>query len=75
MRFLYIDIDSLRPDHLGCYGYTRPTAPNIDKLAGDGIVFERATSQSNWTLPSVTSLFTSKYVAARMRERAVPYAV
>src|SRR3954447_12179605 len=34
MRILYIDIDSQRPDHLGCYGYHRNTSPNIDRVAG-----------------------------------------
>ena len=33
MRILYIDIDSMRPDHLSCYGYHRQTSPNIDALA------------------------------------------
>ena len=33
MRIIYFDIDTLRPDHLGCYGYHRNTSPNIDKVA------------------------------------------
>ena len=33
MRIIYFDIDTLRPDHLGCYGYHRNTSPNIDKIA------------------------------------------
>ena len=37
MNVLYIDIDSLRPDHLGCYGYHRDTSPNIDRLARDAV--------------------------------------
>lgn len=61
---IIIAISTLRPDHLGCYGYKRQTSPNIDKLAYNGIVFTQAISQSNWTLPSITSLFTSKYVRA-----------
>ena len=40
MRILYIDIDSLRPDHLGCYGYHRNTSPNIDRIAASGVRFD-----------------------------------
>ena len=40
MRFLYIDIDTLRADHLGCAGYHRNTTPNIDALAAEGVHFE-----------------------------------
>lgn len=54
-------IDTLRADHLGCYGYARPISPNIDALAGEGTLFENAVAQSSWTGPSVASLFTSVY--------------
>ncbi len=52
-------IDTLRPDHLGAYGYARETSPNIDELATGGAVFDRAYSVSNWTRPVVASLLTS----------------
>ena len=52
-------IDTLRADHLGCYGYPRETSPNIDRLAAESVVFDRAFSVSPWTRTSVVSLFTS----------------
>ena len=58
---LMIAIDTLRPDHLGCYGYGRPTSPNLDELASGGVLFENAYSQAPWTLPSFASVFTSLY--------------
>lgn len=52
-------VDALRADRLGPYGFTeRPTTPNLDTLAGESTVFERAISQDGWTVPSVASLFT-----------------
>jgi arylsulfatase A-like enzyme len=56
-------IETLRRDHVGCYGYARDTTPFIDRLAAEGLVFEDAIAQSSWTLPSVASLFTSLYPA------------
>lgn len=56
---ILISIDSLRPDHLGCYGYARPTSPEIDRIAAEGALFEVATSSSSWTLPSHAAMFTS----------------
>ncbi len=53
-------IDSLRASHLGTYGYARPTTPNIDALAREAVVFERATSASSYTRESIASLFTGR---------------
>lgn len=57
-NIVLIAIDTLRRDHLGCYGYKRPVSPNIDKLAAEGVLFERSYSPASWTLPSFTSMFT-----------------
>ncbi len=53
-----IAVDTLRADHLGCYGYHRPTSPNIDRLASQSVLFERAYSPASWTLPAFMSIFT-----------------
>ena len=55
---LLIVLDAARADHFSSYGYNRPTTPNIDQIARDGIRFTRAISTSSWTLPSHASLFT-----------------
>jgi arylsulfatase A-like enzyme len=62
-------LDTLRADHLGCYGYFRDTSPSIDSLAKEGILFEQAFAQSNFTLPSLASLFTSRYVHSHKADR------
>jgi len=59
-NILLISIDTLRADHLGCYGYPRGTSPHIDSLAQRGVVFTNTTAQANWTLPSHMSLMTSQ---------------
>ncbi|WP_078379031.1 sulfatase family protein [Sutcliffiella halmapala] len=61
MKILYIDIDSLRPDHLGCYGYHRETSPNIDGLAERGVRFTNYYASDAPCAPSRTALFSSKY--------------
>lgn len=60
-NMLVILVDTLRQDHVGCYGYTRPTTPALDALARDAIRFTRLVPQSSWTRPSVASLLTSCY--------------
>ncbi len=56
-----ITFDALRPDHLGCYGYDKPTSPNIDKVASEGVVFLNAIAQSSHTAPCMSSILTSTY--------------
>lgn len=53
-----IVLDTVRADHLSCYGYSRPTTPSICALAAHGVLFEDAIAASSWTLPSITSIFT-----------------
>ncbi len=60
-NLVLISIDTLRPDHLSCYGYERETSPFIDSLAERGLRMENAFAQASWTLPSHMSLFTSTY--------------
>ena len=61
MRILYIDCDSLRPDHLGCYGYDRDTSPNIDRVADAGRRFTNYYAADAPCLPSRTGLFTARF--------------
>lgn len=58
---LVVLIDTVRGDHVSAYGYARETSPEIDAIARDGVRFTRAYAQSNWTKPSVASLFTGLY--------------
>ncbi len=60
-NIVLISIDTLRADHVGAYGYQRQTTPNIDRLAAQAILFERAVSQSAWTRPAHASMFTGLY--------------
>ncbi len=53
---ILISIDTLRPDHLRCYGYDKPTSPSIDAIADRGARFEQVHSTSSWTLPSHLAL-------------------
>jgi len=61
MRVLYIDCDSLRPDHLGCYGYDRDTSPNIDRLAEGGRRFTNCYSSDVPCGPSRTALLSGRF--------------
>ncbi len=57
-NIVVVVVDSLRADHCGFMGYSRPTTPGLDALAEKGVVFENALSSSGWTKPAVGTLFT-----------------
>jgi arylsulfatase A-like enzyme len=63
LNVVLIGVDTLRPDHLGAYGYERNTSPNVDALASEGVLFTNASSSSPWTLPSFATVLTSLYPA------------
>jgi arylsulfatase A-like enzyme len=60
-NLLLVTIDALRADHLGCYGYHRPTSPALDRLAGEGVRFANAFANAPMTVPSLPQLFTGRY--------------
>ncbi len=61
MRIIYLDLDTLRPDHLGCYGYHRNTSPHIDAIAAEGTRFTNYYCSDAPCLPSRTALMTGRF--------------
>ncbi len=61
MRIVYFDIDSLRPDHLGCYDYDRPTSPTIDAIAAEGVRFDRYYCSDSPCMPSRHALMSGRF--------------
>jgi arylsulfatase A-like enzyme len=74
---LYV-VDTLRADHLGCYGYDKPTSPEIDAFAKDAVRFTDCIAPSSWTKPSMASVLTGMYPSThqcvQQREVLVPEA-
>ncbi|WP_417897797.1 sulfatase [Bacillus haimaensis] len=61
MRVLFLDLDSLSPDHLGCYGYHRNTSPNIDSIAAEGVRFENYYTSDAPCAPSRAALMSGRF--------------
>ena len=61
LNVILITIDTLRADHVGCYGYKQIKTPNIDSLASDGVRFDRAFTPVPVTLPSHSAMLTGTY--------------
>jgi arylsulfatase A-like enzyme/Flp pilus assembly protein TadD len=60
-NLLFVTIDTLRPDRLGCYGSSAGLTPHLDRLASEGIVFDNVLAHVPLTLPSHSSIFTAKF--------------
>ena len=60
---ILISCDTMRADHLSCYGYGRETSPNLDAFAREAVLFENAVTPETWTLPAHTSMLTGLYPA------------
>ena len=72
---ILISADTLRADHLSCYGYGRRTSPALDAFARKGILFENAIAAADWTLPSHLSIMTSQLPSVhgvRTKEQRLP---
>jgi arylsulfatase A-like enzyme len=67
---ILILVDTLRADHLGAYGYPRPTSPNVDAFAAESLKFADARSQASCTFPSANSILTSRYPSAFLGQPA-----
>jgi len=64
LNILFITIDTLRAAHLGCYGYTRPTSPEIDRLASEGTVFENGWAHAPSTRYSMPAMASGRWPSA-----------
>lgn len=60
-NLLFITLDTVRAQDMSLYGYNRPTTPELEKIAADGVCFDRAISTVSWTLPSHATMFTGHY--------------
>lgn len=61
-------VDTLRADHLGCYGYPRPTSPELDRFARGAALYREARAQSSWTRPAMATLLTGLLPATHQAE-------
>ncbi len=68
-NLLMISIDTLRADHVGCYGYRGNTTPNLDAFARDAVLFRRAVAQAPYTVPSHATLFSGQFPSIHGVER------
>ncbi len=61
LNVILLTVDTLRPDHLGCYGYHRDTSPFLDRIARKGVLYKNVISSAPWTSPGLISILTGLY--------------
>jgi arylsulfatase A-like enzyme len=64
LKLLFVTIDTLRADHLGCYGYGRPTSPALDRLASESVLFENGWAHAPSTRYSMPAIATGRWPSA-----------
>ena len=69
-NIIVVLLDTLRADHLSCYGAANPTTPHLDRIAARGTLFEKAISAAAWTPPAHASLFTGTYPSRHQVDRS-----
>src|SRR5437763_715768 len=72
-NIILIVVDTLRGDHVSCYGHERRTTPHLDALAADATLYTTALSPGAWTPPSHASIFTGTYPSRHGVDRTHPY--
>src|SRR5438874_385722 len=72
-NIILIVVDTLRGDHVSCYGHERRTTPHLDALAADATLYTTALSPGAWTPPSHASIFTGTYPSRHGVDRSHPY--
>ena len=72
-NIILVLVDTLRSDHLSCYGHCRRTSPRLDALAEDATLYTNAISPGAWTPPSHASIFTGTFPSRHGVDRAHPY--
>jgi arylsulfatase A-like enzyme len=70
-NIVLLTVDALRADHLGCYGYQKPTTPNIDALAQEGILFRNAYSSAPVTVPALTTMMNGVLISNEVKAQSV----
>ncbi|EMA55019.1 sulfatase [Halococcus salifodinae] len=70
---LFVVMDTVRKDHLSCYGYDRETTPGLERFAEEAAVFEQAVAPAPWTLPVHASMFTGLYPGDHGATQENPY--